>query len=123
MSAIANQSSGYTAVSLKTAGDSVTGRIIDFADYQVTEFDTKKPKFFPSGDPIMGVRVDMETNPGHEDSRVTLWAEKKNMLKAIADAVRGADKADIAIGDDLAVTRVGMDGKSITFVAAYSPAA
>lgn len=122
MSAIAQQSSGYTAVNLGATGDAVAGRIIGFEDYQVLEYGTKKPKVFPSGDPVMGTRIHLETSPGDESSRVTLWAEKVNMLKAIAVAVRGCGKSDIAEGDDLAVTRTGMDGKSITFSSAYSPA-
>ena len=122
MSAIANQSSGYTSITLKATGDAVAGRIVGFEDYQVKDYQTKEPKVFPSGDPVMGVRVHLETSPGDEKSRVTLYAEKANMLKAIAAAVRGAGKQDIAEGDDLAVTRTGMDGRAITFSAAYSPA-
>lgn len=122
MSAIASQSSGYTSVSLKAQGDAVAGRIIGFDDYQLTDFKTKELRFFPSGDPIMGTKVHLETDPGNEDSRVTLYAEKVNMLKAIAKAMREAGRTDLVIGDDLAVTRTGMDGNAITFSAAYAVA-
>lgn len=123
MSAIANQSSGYTAVNLKAVGDAVAGRIVGFEDYQVTDFQTKQPKVFEkSGDPVMATRVHLETEPGNENSRVTLWAEKQNMLKAIAVAFRAAGKSDIAEGDDLAVTFTGYDGRAHAFSAAYSPA-
>lgn len=122
MSAISQVSSGYTAVNLKNVGDAVAGRIVGFEDYQVNDFSTKQPKFFPSGDPIMGTRVHLETTPGDEETRVTLWAEKANMIKAIAAAVRQAGKADIEEGADLAVTWTGFNGKAKTFSAAYSPA-
>ena len=122
MSTIANVSSGYTSVSFKNVGDAVAGRIIGFDDYQVSDWQTKEPKFFKSGDPIMGTKVHLETSPGDESSRVTLFAEKVNMLKAVAAAVREAGKNDIAIGDDLAVTFTGYEGRAKTFSAAYSPA-
>lgn len=130
MSAIANASTGYDAVKFKSVGDAVAGRIISFEDYQEKEFadDATKgvkkgdPKTYPSGDPIMGTKINLETNPGDEKSRVTLWAQGKLMLAAIAAAVRGAEKPDIAIGDDLAVTFTGYDGRAKAYSAAYSPA-
>lgn len=122
MSAISAQNTGYPSANLRNAGDSVAGRIVGFEDYQVKDWSTKEPKFFPSGDPIMGTRIHLETNPGDETSRVTLYAEKVNMLKAIAVAVRKAGKDDIAEGDDLAVTRTGLDGRSITYSADYATA-
>lgn len=122
MSAISQVSSGYTAVTMNNVGDAVAGRITGFDDYQVNDFTTKQPKFFPSGDPIMGTKIHLETRPGDEESRVTLWAEKANMLKAIAAAVRDKGAADIAEGADLAVTFTGFNGKAKTFTAAYSPA-
>ena len=64
----------------------------------------------------------METIPGTESSRITLHVEKVNMLKAIKAAVDGAGKSDIAIGDDLAVNHIGLDGTAFLFSAAYSPA-
>lgn len=130
MSAIANASSGYTAVKFKAVGDAVAGRIIEFEDYQEKEFadDEKRgvkkgdPKTYPSGDPVMGTKIGLETEPGKEASRVTLWAQGKLMLAAIHAAVRGAGKQDIAVGDDLAVTFTGHDGRAKTYSAAYSPA-
>lgn len=135
MSAIANQSSGYTGVQLKNVGDSVAGRIVSFNDYQVTEFGSKVPKWWVDGKPVAlpadqasgfrpveGAKIDLEAEPGNEASRVTLWAEKANMLKAIAGAVRAQGRTDIAVGDDLAVTFSGFEGRAHAFTAAYSPA-
>lgn len=123
MSAIASQtSSGYKAVRFSQTGDSVAGRIVGFEDYQVTEYGTGKPKVFPSGDPIMGTRVHLETEPGNESSRVTLWVEKAAQLKAVADAFRRAGVQDLRIGDDLAMTRTGMNGNAQTYSAEYATA-
>lgn len=123
MSAIANQGSGYKAVKLAATNDSVAGRIVSFEDYHTKDFKTGESKFFPSGDPILGTRIVLDTDPTKPDddsSYVTLHAEKVNMLRAIAAAVRGAGKVDIEVGGDLAVTRTGMDGNAQTFSAAYS---
>lgn len=122
MSIIGNTSGGdsYPRVSFKSVGDSVAGRIVSFEDYQVKDFQTKEPKFFPSGDPIMGVKVHLELTPGDAASRVTLWAEKKNMLKAIKNAVVGAGAQDIEEGADLAVTFSGYDGRAHAYQAAYA---
>jgi hypothetical protein len=122
LSAIANQSAGYTSVSLKNVGDAVAGRIVGFEDYQVTDWQTKELKFFKSGDPIMATRVHLETDPGNESSRVTLYAEKANMKKAIGTAFRAAGRSDLVIGDDLAVTFSGFDGRAHAFQADYSAA-
>jgi hypothetical protein len=119
MSVIGNTSQA-PAVSLKNMGDSIAGRIVSFEDYQVVDWQTKEPKFFPkSGDPILGVRIVLETNPGDTASQQTLYAEKVNMLKAIASAVKGAGAADLEVGGDLAVTFSGMDGRAKAFMAAY----
>lgn len=130
MSAFGNIGSGYDGVKFNTVGDAIAGRIVSFEDFQVTEFadDPKRgvkkgdPKVFPSGDPILGVKVNLETEPGNEGSRVTLWVEKPAMLKAIATAFRQAGKTDVAVGDDLAVTFTGYNGRAKAFSAAYSPA-
>jgi hypothetical protein len=113
----------YPAVTFRAVGDSVAGRIVGHEDYQETDFDSKQPRFYPnSGDPVMGVRIYLETRPGDESSRVTLWCQGKLLMKAVATAFRGAGKNDIDDGDDLAVTFTGYDGRAKTYSAAYSPA-
>lgn len=123
MSALSQTSTAekYPAVKFNSVGDSVAGRIIGTEDYQETVFGTKgELKFYPSGDPVMGVRVYMETTPGDESSRVTLWAQGKLLMKAIAVAFRAAGAQDLEVGADLAVTFTGYDGRAKTYSAAYS---
>lgn len=125
MSAFGNVSTGdkYPAVTFKSVGDSVAGRIVGHEDYQETVFGSKELKFYPnSGDPVMGVRIFLETKPGDEESRVTLWCQGKLLMKAVATAFRAAGVQDIREGDDLAVTFTGYDGRAKTYSAAYSPA-
>jgi hypothetical protein len=120
MSAIAARTAEkYTTVALKNLGDSVAGRIIAFEDYQPNDFNTKQPKVFKDGTPWPGVRVHLEQTPGNEESRVTLYVEKINMLNAIGRAVAEAGGADLEVGGDLAVTFSGRDGQAHTFTAQY----
>lgn len=117
---VIGSTAGAPAVNLKNVGDSVAGRIVSFEDYQVKDFSSGEPKFFPkSGDPIMGVRIVLEVTPGDASSQVTLYAEKVNMLKAIASAVRATGATDLEKDADLAVTFSGWDGRAKAFQAAY----
>jgi hypothetical protein len=121
LSTIASAGSGYPSVKLKTIGDSVTGRIVGYEDYQMKEFGTNELKFWEkSGDPMMATRIDLEMNPGDASSRVSLYVEKKNMRNAIRNAVIAAAGSDIEEGADLAVTFSGLDGRSHAFQAAYA---
>lgn len=121
MSAIGNVG-GPPSVNLKSVGDSVAGRIVSFEDYHVKEFGTDNLRYFPSGDPIMGTRIVLETIPGDTSSQVTLYVEKVRMLKAIANAFRAAGATDLEVGADLAVTWTGMDGRAKAYQAAYARA-
>lgn len=115
-------SPGYPSVSFKQVGDDVAGIIVAFEDYQETVYGSKELKTYPSGDPIMGVRVHLELVPGDESSRVTLWAQGKLLMKAIAIAMKNAGVSDIGIGDQLAVKFTGYDGRAKTYSAAYEKA-
>lgn len=118
---VIGSTSGPSAVSFKNVGDSVAGRIVSFADYQVKDFNTGDPKVFEkSGDPVMGCAIVLEKTPGDAASQVTLYAEKPRMLKAISAAVRAQGASDIEAGADLAVTWTGMDGRAKAFSAAYA---
>ena len=115
----------YPSVSFRNIGDAVVGRIVALDDYQQKEYNTNPNapvvlKFWPkSGDPMMGVRVTLETNPGDPTSRVTLWGEGKKLLMAIAGAVKGKGAPDLEVGGDLAVTFTGYDGRAKTYAANY----
>lgn len=124
MSVIANTSTSekYPSVSFKSIGDAVVGRIVALEDYQQTEFGSggKILKTWPkSGDPMMGTRITLETNPGDPTSRVTLWGEGRKLLMAIAAAVKGSGAPDLEIGADLAVTFTGYEGRAKTYGANY----
>jgi hypothetical protein len=123
LSAFGAVSDKYPSVSFKNLGDSVAGRIVELADYQQKDFSSGELKFWPkSGDPMMGTRVTLETVPGDESSRVTLWGEGQRLMAAIARAFRAAGASDVTVGDDLAVTFTGMDGRAKAYQAAYSRA-
>ncbi len=124
MSALTQVSgSAYPSVVFKNVGDAVAGRIVGHEDYQETVFGTREPKTYPdSGDPVMGVRIHLETVPGDKSSRVTLWCQGKLLMRAVAQAIRKAGHADVTDGSDLAVTFTGYDGRAKTYDADYSPA-
>lgn len=122
MSFIESISTSAPAASLKNLGDSVAGRIVSFEDYQPKKFGTDELDFFPSGDPKPAVRIVLEQTPGDPASQVTLWAEKANLLKAIAVAVRSSGSKDLQVGADLAVTHSHMEGRAKGFKAQYAPA-
>lgn len=123
MSVIANTSTSekYPSVSFKNLGDAVVGRIVALEDYQQTEFGGGGvlKTWKKSGDPMMGTRITLETNPGDKTSRVTLWGEGAKLLMAIATAVKGAGAPDLEIGADLAVTFTGYDGRAKVYAANY----
>jgi hypothetical protein len=109
----------YPSAAFKSIGDGVAGRVVATEDYQEKVFGSTDLKFFPSGDPVMGVRITLEMTPGDEATRVTIWAQGKRMLQAIAKAVKGAGAPDIELGSDLALTFTGYDGRAKVYQAAY----
>jgi hypothetical protein len=128
VSVIGNTSTASSAVKFANLGDSVGGRIVAFEEYQEKEFGDNPAagikkgdlKFYPkSGDPVMGVLVTLERNPGDVSSRVSLYAQGARMLKAIAAVVKAEGASDLEIGADLAVTFTGYDGRAKVYQAAY----
>jgi hypothetical protein len=101
----------FPSVTFNTPGDSVTGRILATEDYQETIYDGSgkgKPRFCPnSGNPVMGVRITLETAPGYDTSRMVLWAQGKNLMQSIVRAIRAAGASDVTVGDFLTVTMTG----------------
>jgi hypothetical protein len=97
-------------VKFKSVGDSVTIGITGITERQSIDFNSKAPKTFPSGDPIMeqwiaGVKLDPETYEGDED--VVLVVDKKLMRQRIGQAVIDAGGAVLEEGAVLTVTYKG----------------
>lgn len=111
------------SASFKSIGDSIAGRIVEFADYQEKDFTTQELKFYDDGNPVMGVRITLETVPGDDESRVNLWLHGKQMLTAVRTAVRNSGGRDLAVGADLGLIHNGFQGRAKTFQAAYEPPA
>jgi hypothetical protein len=125
------------AASFGTQGEYVGGRILgDPAAYHVREYSRDKPgggplAYFPSGDPIMGISVDVQTtqrdatDPGDRGAR-RLYIEKQRQLAAVRDAVREAGASGLAKNGELFMAWVGYeDGKGAepakTWHAIYRP--
>jgi hypothetical protein len=133
---------GRATASFKAVGDSIAGRIVSFEDYQETEYsdDPRKlgptgvtgvkkgdPKFYPvkgkeDPRPVMAVRIVLDTTPGDEPTLVTLYAQGAKLQTAISAAFVEQKLGDIRVGDDLAVTFTGYEGKAKTYKAAYAKA-
>ena len=94
--------SPYPAVMFKIVGDSVSGRIIGVEPYQET-----------------GVKIHLETSPGDDASRVTLWCEGAKLTQAVESAFRAANVSCLAVGDDLAVRFTGYEGRPKVYDTVY----
>lgn len=73
-----------------------------------------KPKFFPSGDPIMGVTVEVQTNERDpsdpdDDGKRTFYIEGKRLKEAVREAVRAAGANGLEVGGTLDVTLTHYD--------------
>lgn len=85
--------------------------------YQETEFNPNPgqrgaPKFYPSGDPIYAVHVDVQTSDRtgpQDDGRRRIYVQGKRLMDAVRTAVRTAGASGIAIGDELYVTKTGTE--------------
>lgn len=77
-------------------------------DYDPNNPGAGAPKFFPSGDPIMGVLVDVQTNerdpsdPEDTGMRV-FYIEGRYLKEAVRDAVRNAGAPGLEVGGQLSV--------------------
>lgn len=72
------------------------------------------PKFFPSGDPIMGIVVEVQTDERDasrldDDGRRTFYVEGKRLKDAVRDAVRTAGSNGLEVGGRLDVTLTRYD--------------
>ena len=104
---------------------------------QERDYDPNNPgggdlKFFPSGDPIMGVLVEVQTGErdpsnAEDDGTRTFYIEGRYLKEAVRNAVRAANAAGLEVGGQLAVTFTHredpMDKRSRKYwQVAYTPA-
>lgn len=96
-------------------GDTVTGTIAKVDVKQVTNFQTKEPEFFPSGDPKKQVILTLQTSlredaddDGKRSVYIPLWGEKK---AALGEAMRAAGMKEastaLALGNTFTARFVG----------------
>lgn len=99
-------------------GDRDTGTILHPPQArQEREFVKDNPgggagKVFPSGDPIMGVLVDVQTSrrdDTDDDGQRTFYIEGKRLKMAVRDAVREAGASGLEVGGVLDVTLTHYD--------------
>lgn len=104
---------GPPAAKFDTPGATVGGRIVTRPQaYQEREYDPNRPgggdpKFFPSGDPIMGINVDVQTSfrqDPDDDGVRRLYIQGKRLKNAVRDAVKAADAKGLEVGGELTVT-------------------
>ena len=129
---------GVKPAEFHTVGTTVGGLIVfKPKSYHVREYDKNNPgggalAYFPSGDPIMGINVDVKSNardPGdpNDDGTRRLYLDKARQLAAVRLAVRAVGAAGLEQGGYLAVTLTGSEeGKGSmpahTWSAVYRPA-
>lgn len=100
-------------------GDTVTGTIAKVDVKQVTNFQTKEPEFFPSGDPKKQVILTLQTSlredaddDGKRSVYIPLWGGKK---AALGEAMRAAGMKEastaLALGNTFTARFVGEERK------------
>lgn len=111
---------GRPAAKFTTPGTVVGGKIVSPPKtHQEREFDRNKPgqgtlKVFPSGDPIYGITVDVQTKEridSEDDGVRRIWIEGKRLKEAVRDAVREGGAHRLEAGGELWVKYTG-DGES-----------
>ncbi|MBD5787129.1 hypothetical protein IF650_13155 [Cellulosimicrobium terreum] len=106
---------GAPSAKFANPGDSIKGRIVAPPQaYQERDYDRNNPgggdlKFYPSGDPIMSVHVDVQTDlrdPSIEDDDGTrrVYIEGRYLKADVRNAVRAADAPGLEVGGTLELT-------------------
>lgn len=103
---------GVPSAKFATPGDSIKGRIVAPPQaYQVRDYDRNNPgagelKFYPSGDPIMAIYVDLATDlrdPSIEDDDGIrrVYVEGRYIKEDVRNAVRTAGAPGLEVGATL----------------------
>lgn len=106
---------GSPALKFTTPGDNAKGRIIAPPEvFQTRKYDKDNPgagdlQFYPSGDPIMGIAVDLATDlrdPSIEDDDGTrrFYIDGRYIKGDVRDAVRAAGAPGLEVGGVLDIT-------------------
>lgn len=106
---------GAPSAKFANPGDSIRGRIVAPPQaYQERDYVKDKPgggdlKFYPSGDPIMSVYVDVQTDlhdPSIEDDDGTrrVYIEGRYLKADVRNAVRAAGASGLEVGGTLELT-------------------
>lgn len=104
---------GPPAAKFDGAGVTITGRIIaPPRAYQEREYDPQKPgggapRFFPSGDPIMGLTVDVQTTERtypDDDGARRIYVQGRRLKEAVRNAVQQSGARGLEVGGELTVT-------------------
>lgn len=117
--------SGSPGFTFSTRGDRITGQILtEPVAEQQKIFGTSDLAFWPSGDPKMQVKVQLQTgwrnfegianpDPTVPDTGArTVYIKGKHFEKAVRDAIRGAGAAWMGPGDWLSIEYIGDDMSS-----------
>lgn len=106
---------GAPTAKFSNPGDTITGRVIappqayQERDYDKTNPGGGAPKTYPSGDPIMAVYVDLQTDlhdPSIEDDDGTrrLYVEGRYLKADVRAAIRAAGAPGLEVGGTLTVS-------------------
>ena len=106
----------------EAAGDTHVGEIVEISErLQATKYGTTDPSFWPSGDPMMQVKITLQTDERDpedpaDDGKRGLWVlesgKQGGMLWAIREAVKKSGADDLREGGRLQVTFTGTDPES-----------
>lgn len=106
--------SGNPAWKFDEPGTTRTGTVISLKARQERDYDPKNPgqgapKFFPSGDPIMGVLVDVKTDERDpsidgDDGKRTFYVEGRYLKEAVREAVLAGGARGLEPGGRITVT-------------------
>lgn len=104
---------GGNYFSFKTAGDTVTGVIVDARKSQQTEFGTNKPKVYEdSGNPMMQIIVTLQTtlrdpaNAGDKGLR-DVYIKSGQPTQRLAEVLRELGVAGLDVGGTLTMQYIG----------------